>query len=133
MGLSTSKIKPARQELIEERLDDEKIAKEAGEMHVMSLHVLLKRYGAQRRPRLDPFETLMSERLLRKLAFVPRGSVIIYISHQWVGFNHPDPCGDQMYHLLLLLERLLRGDVSRTDMDAFHSLVYKHNYNYLVF
>ena len=33
-----------------------------------------------------------------------------------------------MYHLLLLLERLLRGDVSRTDMDAFHSLVYKHNY-----
>ena len=33
-----------------------------------------------------------------------------------------------MYHLLLLLERLQRGDVGRTDMDAFHSLLYKHNY-----
>ena len=33
----------------------------------------------------------------------------------------------KMYHLLLLLERLQRGD-NRTDMDAFHSLLYKHNY-----
>ena len=33
-----------------------------------------------------------------------------------------------MYHLLLLLERLQRGDVGRTDMDAFHSILYKHNY-----
>ena len=33
-----------------------------------------------------------------------------------------------MYHLLLLLERLQRGDVDRTDMDAFHSLLYKHNH-----
>ena len=32
-----------------------------------------------------------------------------------------------MYHLILLLERLMRGDVDRTDMDAFHSLLYKHN------
>ena len=60
--------------------------------------------------------------------YVPPESTIIYVSHEWVGTNHPDPRGDQIYHLLLLLERLLRGDVSRTDMDAFHSLIYKHNY-----
>eukprot|EP00938_MAST-03A_sp_MAST-3A-sp1_P002860 g2860.t1 len=70
----------------------------------------------------------MKRELLTELSFLPRGSVIIYISHQWVGINHPDPRGDQFYHLVLLLERLLRGDVSRTDMDAFHSLLYKHNY-----
>ncbi len=33
-----------------------------------------------------------------------------------------------MYHLLLLLERLQKGDISRTDMDVFHSLLYKHNH-----
>ena len=70
----------------------------------------------------------MNEKLLTELTFVPRGSIILYISHQWVGIHHPDPRGDQFYHLLLLLERLLKGDVSRTDMDAFHSLLYKHNY-----
>ena len=32
-----------------------------------------------------------------------------------------------MYHLLLLLERLRRGDVDRTDMNWFHSLLYKQN------
>ena len=69
----------------------------------------------------------MKRKLLTELSFIPRGSVIVYISHQWVGINHPDPRGDQFYHLVLLLERLLRGDVSRTDMDAFHSLLYKHN------
>ena len=70
----------------------------------------------------------MDEGALTEYKYVPPDSTIIYISHEWVGTNHPDPRGDQMYHLLLLLERLLKGDVRRTDMDAFHSLVYKQNY-----
>ena len=94
----------------------------------MLLQILLKRYGGRRHPKIDPFDVLMNEKLLTELTFVPRGSVILYISHQWVGIYHPDPRGDQFYHLLLLLERLRRGDVDRTDMDAFHSLVYKQNH-----
>ena len=41
--------------------------------------------------------------------YVPKGSTVIYISHEWPGTNHPDPDGTQMYHLLLMLERLRKG------------------------
>ena len=132
MPLFTSKVTPAHQEQSQKRIEDhrhdEERKKRTAKVYVMLLQILLKRYGGRRHPVLDSFETLMKRRLLTELTFVPRDSVIIYISHQWVGINHPDPRGDQFYHLVLLLERLLRGDIDRTDMDAFHSLLYKHNY-----
>ena len=71
----------------------------------MLLRVVLNRYGGRRHPVLDTFETLMKRKLLTELSFIPRGSVIVYISHQWLGLNHPDPRGDQFYHLVLLLEQ----------------------------
>ena len=132
MGLLSSKVTPAhkeqKQERIEDHRNDEEKKKRVAKIYIMLLQTLFKRYGGRRHPKLDSFETLMKRKLLTELSFLPRGSVIIYISHQWVGINHPDPCGNQFYHLVLLLERLLRGDVSRTDMDAFHSLLYKHNH-----
>ena len=132
MGLFSSKVTPAHQEQKRERLkehkNDEEEKKRVAKIYIMLLQTLFKRYGGRRHPKLDSFETLMKRKLLTELSFLPRGSSIIYISHQWVGINHPDPRGDQFYHLVLLLERLLRGDVDRTDMDAFHSLLYKHNY-----
>ena len=132
MPIFTSKVTPAHQEQSQKRIEDhrhdEERKKRTAKVYVMLLQILLKRYGGRRHPKIDPFDVLMNEKLLTKLTFVPRGSVILYISHQWVGIHHPDPRGDQFYHLLLLLERLLKGDVSRTDMDAFHSILYKHNY-----
>ena len=132
MPLFTSKVTPAHQEHTHKRIEDhrhdEGRKKRTAKVYVMLLQILLKRYGGRRHPKIDPFDVLMNKKLLTELTFVPRGSVILYISHQWVGIHHPDPRGDQFYHLLLLLERLLKGDVSRTDMDAFHSLIYKHNY-----
>ena len=132
MGLLSSKVRPAHKERKLERIEDhrkdEEKKKKQAKIYLMLLQILFKRYGGRRHPRLDPFEALINEKLLTELTFVPRGSVIIYISHQWVGINHPDPRGDQFYHLVLLLERLLSGDIDRTDMDAFHSLLYKHNY-----
>ena len=128
MPIFTSKVTPAHQEQsqkqIEDHRNDEERKKRTAKVYVMLLQILLKRYGVRRHPKIDPFDVLMNEKLLTELTFVPRGSVILYISHQWVGIHHPDPRGDQFYHLLLLLERLLKGDVSRTDMDAFHSLLY---------
>ena len=99
------------------------------EMRVVRLHTLFKRYGGQRHPRLGTFEQLNERKELLEWRYdVDRNSTLIYISHEPVGTNHVDPRGDQMYHLLLLLERLQRGEVDRTDMDAFHSLLYKHNH-----
>ena len=97
-------------------------------MYVMLLHVLFQLCGGQRHPKVPSFEDSMDDGALTEYKYVPPDSTIIYISHEWVGTNHPDPRGDQIYHLLLLLERLQRGDVSRTDMDVMHSLVYKHKH-----
>jgi len=97
------------------------------EMFVIRLHVLLKLYGAQRHPHLDSFENLKKSGRLEEYRYIPGDVTMIYISHEWVGTDHPDPDGTQMYHLTYMLERLKEGKISRTDMDAFHSLVYKHN------
>ena len=98
--------------------------RETFEMRVMRLHTLFRRYGAQRHPKIESYDTLIDEGALTEYRYLPPSSKIIYISHEWVGTEHPDPHGDQFYHLLLLLERLQRGDVNRTEMHAFHSLLY---------
>ena len=98
-------------------------------MNLVLLHNLFRMFGGERHPRLPSFETLMKERVLTEYTYVPLSSTIIYISHEWAGIEHPDPRGDQMYHLLLLLERLQRGDVKRTDMGLWQSIIYKHNYS----
>jgi ankyrin repeat protein len=98
-------------------------------MRVVSLHDLLKRYGRQRHPYLDSFETMKESGCLIEFRYVPNGSTLIYISHEWSGTNHPDPNGTQMYHLLYLLERLQKGEISRTDMDAVHRVLYKQNHS----
>ena len=107
MGLLSSKVTPTHEEYKEERIedhrDDENAKKKAAKIYHMPLQILLKRYGGRRHPKLDTYETLMKRRLLMELKFVPRGSVIIYISHEWAGINHPDPRGDQFYHLVLLI------------------------------
>ena len=121
MGVLSSKTTPAHHELLDNRDTTENVKKKATRMHVILLHVLLKRYGAQRHPKLESFETLMKSRLLTEVTYVPPSCTIIYVSHEWVGTDHPDPHGDQIYHLILLLERLQRGDVDRTDMDIVHS------------
>ena len=97
-------------------------------MRVVKLHTMFKRYGGQRHPKIDTYEEIKMRGEVTEWQYVPSGSIAIYISHEWTGTDHPDPDGTQMYHLLYLLERLQKGEVSRTDMDAFHSLLYKQNH-----
>ena len=96
-------------------------------MKAILLHNILKRYGRQRHPRLESYETLKERGELVEWRFIPSQSTIIYVSHEWAGTNHPDPDGTQFYHLLHVLERLQRGNIAQVDMDAFHSIIYKHN------
>jgi hypothetical protein len=86
MGSFSSRVEPTHKERKLERIEDhrkdeEKKKKEA-KIYVMLLQILFKRYGGRRHPKVDPFETLMNEKLLTELTFVPRGSVIIYISRE---------------------------------------------------
>ena len=96
--------------------------------HEIGYQTMIRRYGGQRHPRLDSYETLKDSGELVEWRYVPLDATTIYISHEWTGSSSPDHDGTQMYHLLRLLRRLREGEVSRTDMDAFHSLLYKHNY-----
>ena len=111
-----------------ETIPNEKSRSGEIEMNVIRLHTLFKLYGGQRHPRLEQFNMLKKRGDLTEYKYVPPDSTIVYISHEWAGTTQPDPEGNQMYHLLLLLERLKRGDISRTDMDPFHSLLYKQNH-----
>ena len=130
MPLFSSKVTPVKVKKTQRREEekDEVVKKKHGEMFLILLHTLFRMCGGQRHPKLPLFEVLMKGKALTEYKYARRGSTIIYISHEWAGTEHPDPRGDQMYHLLLLLERLQRGDVDRTDMDAFHSLLYKQNH-----
>jgi ankyrin repeat protein len=97
-------------------------------MRVVRLHTVFKLYGGQRHPRIESYEVLKSRGELEEYRYIPPDSTTIYISHEWVGTNHPDPDGTQMYHLLLLLERLQSGEIAHTDMHPFHTVIYKHNH-----
>jgi ankyrin repeat protein len=122
--VSPSSMSSEWKEEEEKNVSDE----EESSAELVRLHTLLKLYGRQRHPRIDLYEVLKERDELVQWRYVPPKSTVLYISHEWVGTNHPDPDGTQMYHLLYLLERLQKGEVSRTDMDSLHSLMYKHNY-----
>jgi hypothetical protein len=109
------------------RSSSEEEEEEKLKMRVVSLHTIMKMYGGQRHPKIDSYEFFKERDGLVEFRYVPNRSTIIYVSHEWTGTDLPDPDGTQMYHLLVLLERLQKGMVSRTDMDAFHSLFYKQN------
>lgn len=98
------------------------------EMSVVRLHTLFRRYGGQRHPKIESYKEFKSRGEILEHKHVPPDSTIVYVSHEWVGTDHPDPEGNQMYHLLLMLERLQTREVSRVDMEWFHTLVYMQQY-----
>ena len=71
-------------------------------MGVMKLSNMIKRYGGQRHPRIHTYEYLHSRKELVEWRYVPKGSTVIYVSHEWAGDTHPDPEGSQIFHLLLI-------------------------------
>ena len=119
-----AKVEPRRRTLPRPR----KINQDLHPMEVVRLHTIQKRYGGQRHPQIESYEVLKERNELVEWRYVPKGDTVIYISHEQVGTDHPDPDGTQFYHLLLLLERLQKGEIMRTDMDAFHSVLYNYNH-----
>ena len=55
-------------------------------------------------PRLLPHQVLKSQRLLVKWS--PK-MFAIFVSHQWLGFKHPDPNGEQLQVLQGILSNLI--------------------------
>jgi len=89
----------------------------------------MKRYGGQRHPKIEPFEILKQRGDILQWRYVPPKSTVIYVSHEWVGTDHPDPDGTQMYHLLRVFEPRIRTELrciiffeSLNDSEAARSL-----------
>lgn len=55
-----------------------------------------------------PHQTLLAEGKLRECT---EDEDVIFVSHQWLGFHHPDPKGEQLASLQLLLRRLPAGEI----------------------
>ena len=53
----------------------------------------------------------------------------MFFSHEWVGWNHPDPNGVQLHTFLEVMKRLAIGEIGTVDMNAFHSILYKDTYS----
>jgi len=124
--LKSAKVTPSnasKEEKLTDLVDTENFSQ-----RFVRLHNLLQLYGKHKHPKLGCYDELQNRGDLVKWRYIPPKSTTIYISHEWTGTDSPDPDGNQMYHLLLLLERLQKGEISRTDMDAFHSILYKQNH-----
>ena len=55
-------------------------------------------------------------------------SFVMVVSHQWLGYNHPDPQGTQLHTLYTVLRRLRDGKVNHVTMDAFHERLYMRSF-----
>ena len=69
------------------------------DMYLMSLSNMNKLFGTSL-DRKKNFhlchQDLLKKDMLTRFEDLPMGSFVIFVSHQWNGFNHPDPNGRQM-------------------------------------
>jgi hypothetical protein len=98
-------------------------------MYLVPLDQLERLYGGKE-PRCDRIEA--HQELLRRGELVrwndlPIDAHIIFLSHEWVGWHHPDPHGVQLKTFLRVMKRLRSGDIPRVETNPFHTLVYKTN------
>ena len=98
-------------------------------MYLIPLDQLQRLYGGKE-PRYDRIEA--HQELLRRGELVrwidlPIDAHIIFLSHEWVGWNHPDPHGVQLKTFLRVMNRLRSGEISQVETNPFHTLVYKNN------
>ena len=99
-------------------------------MYLVPLDQLQRLYGGKE-PRYDRIEA--HQELLRRGELVrwidlPIDAHIIFFSHEWVGWNHPDPHGVQLKTFLRVMKRLRSGEISQVEMNVFHTLMYKTNH-----
>ena len=92
-------------------------------MHVVSLSRLLQLYGGEgRRRALDPHQWLKAQG--HAVPWTPSlGGEVIFVSHEWTGWNHPDPTGTHTETLCAILDRLRRGDVGQVELHWMSQLV----------
>jgi hypothetical protein len=99
-------------------------------MYLVPLDRLKRLYGGKepRHDRLIAHQELKRKDELVKWENLPFDAHIIFLSHEWVGWSHPDPHGIQLKTFLYVMQRLYSGSISKVEMNALHAIVYRTNY-----
>ena len=90
-------------------------------MYVLPVRELLKLSSWR------PHQELLAEGLLVRVTDkLPTSTAILFASHQWTAFTHPDPSGEQLRTLQQVLVGLREGRL-RTETSAFLELGYNYH------
>jgi ankyrin repeat protein len=98
-------------------------------MYLVPLDQLHRLYGGKnpRHERIEAHQKLKQRGELVRWEDLPFDANIIFLSHEWVGWNHPDPHGIQLKTFLKVMKRLESGKISQVEMNVFHTMMYKTN------
>ena len=98
-------------------------------MYLVPLDQLERLYGGKesRYDRIEAHQELLKRGELVRWIDLPIDAHIIFLSHEWVGWHHPDPHGVQLKTFLRVMKRLRSGEISQVETNPFHTLVYKTN------
>ena len=66
--------------------------------------------------------------MLTRYEDLPLGTFTLFVSHQWNGFQHPDPNGVQIDCMVKVFRKLRDGMIDHVEMDPFHTILYKTNH-----
>jgi ankyrin repeat protein len=72
-------------------------------------------------------QDLLKKGKLTRFEDLPMGAFVMFVSHQWNGFRHPDPKGVHIHCMVNVLRRLRDGKIDRVDTDPFHTILYNTN------
>ena len=76
-------------------------------------------------PRLDSWQVLFEQGLLVEATEVDEDAQVMFISHEWYGFNHPDKDRVKTETLIRVLDRLEKGEIPSVDMHWQDQLFFK--------
>ena len=94
-------------------------------MYLMKLSTMIKMFGSpsDRKKNLQIcHQDLLNTDVLTRFEDLPLGSFVMFVSHQWNGFQHPDPHGLQLEVLCNVL-RDLRDGVYAVNTDPYVIIV----------
>jgi len=98
------------------------------EMWLISLETLLMLYGTEGKGQvMEVHQELKKQGFLMNWRDTPSDAEIVFVSHEWLSWAHPDPQGRQLRVLCRVLERLKEGKLA-TEMDPMHTIMYKHKF-----
>ena len=117
---------PAEQSLIDDLAANADLRANAVQEELYPMYVMRVRELLQ----LDawrPHQQLLSDGLLvRVTEEVAKSATIVFVSHQWTSFSHPDPTGAQLLALQGALSKLLSGELT-VRADSILQLVYNYH------